>query len=46
MYEQSPKQLKEIRGMIYSLLTKGITPEMIFGVLTREFIKGTDRKGP
>jgi DNA polymerase III delta prime subunit len=28
--EQSPKQLKQIRSKLYDLLTKGITPDMIF----------------
>ncbi len=28
--EQSPKQLKMIRGKLYELLTKGITSDMIF----------------
>ena len=28
--EQSPKQLKVIRGKLYELLTKGITSDMIF----------------
>ena len=37
--EQSPKQLRMIRGKLYELLTKGITADMIFQVLTREFLK-------
>lgn len=39
--EQSPKQLRQIRGKLYELLTKGITADMIFQVLTREFLKKT-----
>ena len=37
--EQSPKQLKAIRPKLYDLLTKGISPELIFQVLVREFLK-------
>ena len=37
--EQSPKQLRSIRAKLYELLTKGITADMIFQVLTREFLK-------
>lgn len=37
--EQSPKQLRAIRTKLYELLTKGITADMIFGVLAREFLK-------
>ena len=37
--EQSPKQLRAIRSKLYELLTKGITSDMIFQVLTREFLK-------
>lgn len=46
--EQSPKQLRQIRGKLYELLTKGITSDMIFQVLTREFLKtneGATRMG-
>lgn len=39
--EQSPKQLRQIRSKLYDLLTKGITADMIFQVLTREFLKPT-----
>lgn len=38
--EQSPKQLRQIRSKLYELLTKGITADMIFQVLTREFLSG------
>lgn len=37
--EQSPKQLRLIRSKLYDLLTKGITPGMIFQVLVRELLK-------
>ena len=37
--QQSPKQLREIRSKLYELLTKGITSDMIFQVLAREFLK-------
>ena len=37
--EQSPKQLRQIRSKLYDLLTKGITPDMIFQVLVRELLK-------
>ena len=40
--EQSPKQLRSIRGKLYELLTKGITADMIFQVLTREFLKNSN----
>ena len=36
--EQSPKQLRSIRAKLYELLTKGITADMIFQVITREFL--------
>ena len=42
--EQSPKQLRAIRAKLYELLTKGITPDMIFQVLTREFLKSAGDK--
>ena len=36
-----------IRTKLYELLTKGITPDMIFGVLAREYLKksGGDKTG-
>lgn len=37
--EQSPQQLKQIRGKLYELLTKGITADVIFQTLCREFLK-------
>ena len=37
--EQSPKQLRAIRTKLYELLTKGITADMIFGILAREFLR-------
>lgn len=37
--EQSPKQLRIIRTKLYELLTKGITADLIFGILAREFLK-------
>lgn len=37
--EQSPKMLRAIRSKLYELLTKGITADMIFGILAREFLK-------
>lgn len=37
--EQSPKQLRQIRTQLYELLTKGITADMIFGVLMNHFLK-------
>lgn len=46
--EQSPKQLRSVRAKLYELLTKGITADMIFQVLTREFLKsgqGSSRMG-
>lgn len=39
LQEQSPKQLRSIRTKLYELLTKGITADMIFGILAREFLK-------
>ena len=39
LLEQSPKQLRQIRTKLYELLTKGITADMIFGILAREFLK-------
>lgn len=43
--EQSPKQLRVIRTRLYELLTKGITSDMIFQVLAREFLKKNENKG-
>lgn len=37
--EQSPMALKAIRGKLYELLTKGITADVIFQILCREFLK-------
>jgi replication factor C subunit 3/5 len=37
--DQSPNQLKLIRGKLYELLTKGITADVIFQTLCREFLK-------
>lgn len=37
--EQSPTNLKQIRGKYYELLTKGITADVIFQHLCREFLK-------
>ncbi len=37
--DQSPAQLKTIRGKLYELLTKGITADVIFQTLCREFLK-------
>ena len=37
--EQSPKQLRAIRSKLYELLVKGITADMIFGILSREFLR-------
>jgi len=37
--DQSPQQLKMIRGKLYELLTKGITADIIFITLCREFLK-------
>ena len=31
--------LRQIRTKLYELLTKGITADMIFGILAREFLK-------
>lgn len=39
MREQSPSALKQIRGKLYELLTKGITADVIFQHLCREFLK-------
>lgn len=46
IHEQSPKQLRMIRTKLYELLTKGITADMIFGVLSREFLKKSTQQGP
>lgn len=37
--EQSPNQLKNIRAKLYELLTKGITSDVIFQHICREFLK-------
>ena len=37
--EQSPQQLRQIRTKLYELLTKGITADVIFQNLAREFLK-------
>lgn len=37
--DQSPANLKVIRGKLYELLTKGITSDVIFQNLCREFLK-------
>ena len=37
--EQIPKQLRAIRSKLYELLVKGITADMIFGILSREFLR-------
>ena len=37
--EQSPVMLKAIRAKLYELLTKGITADVIFQHLCREFLK-------
>ncbi len=37
--EQSPKHLRMIRSKVYELLTKGITSDMIFTILMRQFLK-------
>ena len=44
--EQSPKMLRAIRTKLYELLTKGITADMIFQVLAKEFLKKTTQGGP
>lgn len=43
LQEQSPKQLRTIRTKLYELLTKGITADMIFGILSREFLRKGDK---
>lgn len=43
LQEQSPKQLRTIRTKLYELLTKGITADMIFGILAREFLRKGDK---
>lgn len=46
LQEQSPKQLRLIRTKLYELLTKGITADMIFGILAREFLRrALDKQG-
>lgn len=42
--DQSPAQLKTIRGKLYELLTKGITADVIFRTLCREFLKSNMSK--
>ena len=37
--EQSPQNLRAIRTKLYELLTKGITSDVIFQILAREFLK-------
>ena len=37
--EQSPSNLRQIRTKLYELLTKGITSDVIFQNLAREFLK-------
>ena len=37
--EQSPQNLRQIRTKLYELLTKGITSDVIFQQLAREFLK-------
>jgi replication factor C subunit 3/5 len=37
--------LRKIRSMFYELLTKGITADLIFQNLVREFLKGPTQKG-
>ena len=37
--EQSPQNLRQIRTKLYELLTKGITADLIFQNLAREFLK-------
>ena len=39
--EQSPQNLRQIRTKLYELLTKGITSDVIFQHLAREFLKPT-----
>jgi replication factor C subunit 3/5 len=43
-FDQSPQQLKLIRGKLYELLTKGITADVIFQTLCREFLKSQNSK--
>jgi replication factor C subunit 3/5 len=44
--EQSPKMLRTIRTKLYELLTKGITADIIFQILAKEFLKkAMDQKG-
>lgn len=46
--EQTPVKLRQIRTMFYELLTKGITADLIFNNLVREFLKpasGNNRGG-
>ena len=42
--EQTPKNLRHIRTKVYDLLTKGITPEIIFLLMVRCFMKRMDEK--
>jgi replication factor C subunit 3/5 len=43
-HEQSPSQLKLIRAKLYELLTKGITADVIFQCLCREFLSTKSNK--
>lgn len=42
--EQSPQNLRQIRTKLYELLTKGITADIIFINLAREFLKAEQSK--
>lgn len=42
--EQSPQNLRQIRTKLYELLTKGITADLIFTNLAREFLKPIQTK--
>lgn len=42
--EQSPQNLRQIRTKLYELLTKGITADIIFINLSREFLKSEQSK--
>ena len=42
--EQSPQNLRQIRTKLYELLTKGITADIIFQNLAREFLKAQSSK--
>ena len=43
--EQSPQNLRQIRTKLYELLTKGITADLIFTNLAREFLKSGGKGG-